>query len=439
MSETMASPAHALHGMLRPLARSGLVAALIFLGAFGAWSWLAPLSSAAIAPGVVNPDSGRKTVQHLEGGIIQEILVKEGDQVTAGDILIRLSPVQANANFSAREHQWRRLMAERLRLEALAAGWEILTWPDRLALADDTELKAFLANQEAMFALQRQGLSEKQTILDRRADQIRAEIDATMRENAGLKEQISIVDEDIADKEALRASGLLRKPDLLLLKRQRAELAARMAANEADIARADQRIEEVAIAKLASETEFRDMLAGELARIGAQIAPLEEALAASEDVLRRTEIVAPVSGTVINLRTHMSGGIVRAAEPILDLVPSLDAFIIEARLAPNDIDDVYIGQPARVHLTPYAARNMPPLEGRLVHIDPDSTTDETTRERYYKARLVIDPASLEAHAVDIKLLHGMPAEVFITTGEQSLMSYLSAPLVQSFRRAFREN
>lgn len=438
MDDALAHPSPDLSGMLKPVARVGLIVAVVFLGGFSAWSGLAPLSSAAIAPGVVSPDTSRKTIQHLEGGIVQEILVREGDKVREGDILIRLSPVQARTSYQAQQHQWQRLAAERVRLEALKIELDALVWPDALTEVEDAEFRAFLANQNALFVAQRQTLSEKQSILDRRAEQILAEIDAISRQNAGIAEQLQIINEEIADKETLAEQGLLRKPELLLLKRQRADLDARMAANEAGIARARQQIEEVAVARVSVQTERTDMIARDLARIGSEIAPLEEAIAASRDVFQRTEIAAPVSGTVLNLKTRTTGGIVRPGEPILDIVPSRDALIIEAHLSPNDIDVVTIGQEARIHLLPYAARNAPPLQGRLAHIDPDSTVNEVTGERYFEIRVEVDPHQLERLAADIRLTPGMPTEVFITTGEQSLLNYLAAPIARSFRRAFRE-
>jgi HlyD family type I secretion membrane fusion protein len=161
-------------------------------------------------------------------------------------------------------------------------------------------------------------------------------------------------------------------------------------------------------------------------------------MTSSADVFRRTEIRAPVSGTVLNLRSKTIGGIVRPGEPILDIVPAEDALVIEARLSPNDIDVVAVGQTARVHLAPYAARNMAPLEGQLVRISPDAMIDEATRESYFEVRIEIDPATLDRLAADVAMTPGMPAEVFIVTGEQSLFSYIAAPVTRSFRRAFRE-
>lgn len=433
-----AQPAAALRASLRPVAVAGVAVAALFVGGFSAWGTYAPLASAAIAPGVVSPDSSRKTIQHLEGGIVQEILVREGDRVREGDLLMRLSPVQALASFSARQRQWQRFEAERLRLEALERDAAELTFPEALTSAADPDYQAFLANQIAQFAVERQGLAERQAILGRRIGQLDQEVAAVERENEGLREQFAIVAEEIADKAQLLEQNLIRKPELLALRRLSSQLKSQIASNEATIARAAQKAEEIELQILSQKTDLREALAKDLVRVNSELAQLEEAMTSSEDVFRRTEIRAPVDGTVLNLRAETLGGIVRPGEPILDIVPAEDAAVIEARLSPNDIDVVAVGQTARVHLSPYSARNMAPLDGTLVRISPDAMIDEQTREAYYQVRIEIDPAILARLAADVDMTPGMPAEVFILTGEQSLFSYIAAPVTRSFRKAFRE-
>jgi HlyD family secretion protein len=429
----------ALRTALRPVALASVAVAALFVGGFSAWGFYAPLASAAIAPGVVSPDSSLNTIQHLEGGIVQEIMVTEGDRVEKGDLLMRLSPVQAQASFSARERQWRRFEAERLRLEALEIDAENLTFPPELTSLTDPDFQAFLANQQAQFTVQRQGLSERQAILGRRIGQLDQEVAAIERENEGLREQLEIVSEEMADKAQLLEQNLIRKPELLALRRLASQLKSQIASNEATIARAAQKAEEIELQILSLKTDLQDTLAKDLVRVNSELAQLEESMTSSRDVFRRTEIFAPVSGRVHNLRFETIGGIVRPGERILDIVPAEDALVIEARLSPNDIDVVAVGQVARVHLTPYSARTMAPLEGHLVRISPDAKVDEATRESYYAVRIEVDPDMLERMATNVEMTPGMPAEVFILTGEQSLFSYMATPVTSSFRRAFRED
>lgn len=432
-------PSAALRAALRPVALASVAVAALFVGGFSAWGYYAPLASAAIAPGVVSPDSSLNTIQHLEGGIVQEILVTDGDRVERGDLLMRLSPVQAEANFSARERQWRRFEAERLRLQALEIDAESFAFPPELTSVSDPDFQAFLANQQAQFDVQRQGLSERQEILGRRIGQLDQEVAAIERENEGLREQLDIVSEEMADKAKLLEQNLIRKPELLALRRLASQLKSQIASNQATIARAAQKAEEIELQILSLKTEFQDQLATDLVRVNSELAQLEESMISSRDVFRRTEIFAPVSGRVHNLASETIGGIVRPGEKILDIVPEEEALVIEARLSPNDIDVVAVGQVARVHLTPYSARSMAPLEGHLARISPDAKIDEATRETYYEVRIEVDPRMLERMATTVEMTPGMPAEVFILTGEQSLFSYMAAPVTSSFRRAFRED
>ena len=262
---------------------------------------------------------------------------------------------------------------------------------------------------------------------------------AIERENEGLREQLDIVSEEMADKASLLEQNLIRKPELLALRRLASQLKSQIASNEATIARAAQKAEEIELQILSLKTEFQDQLAQDLVRVNSELAQLEESMTSSRDVFRRTEIFAPVSGRVHNLRFETIGGIVRPGERILDIVPAEDALVIEARLSPNDINVVAVGQIARVHLTPYSARTMAPLEGKLVRISPDAKVDEATRETYYEVRIEVDPDMLERMATKVEMTPGMPAEVFILTGEQSLFSYMASPVTSSFRRAFRED
>jgi HlyD family secretion protein len=429
------NPSATLRASLSPVVVVSVAVGALFVGGFSAWGAFAPLASAAIAPGTVSPDSSRKTVQHLEGGIVEKILVDEGDRVEAGDVLIRLAPTQARASFSARQRQWRRFEALRLRLQALETGAETLSFPAALTAVKDGEYQAFLAGQQALFEIQGQTLSERHAILAQRSAQLDHEVAAVERQNEGLAEQLDILGEEIAAKERLLERQLVPRPEVLALRRARAGLRSQLASNEATIARARQQIEEIALISLAQTTEFRDRVSREMAEVNSELAQLEEAVAASEDVFQRTEVRAPASGTVLGLRTRTVGGIVGPGEAILDIVPADDALVIEARLSPQDIDIVAVGQSARVHLTPYAVRHVPALEGRLVRVSPDSSVDEATRETFYEIRIEVDAEALEA---DVDLKPGMPAEVFVVTGEQSLFRYIAAPVTRSFRRAFRE-
>jgi HlyD family secretion protein len=224
----------------------------------------------------------------------------------------------------------------------------------------------------------------------------------------------------------------------LALQRLSAEIRSTIAANEASIARASQRAEEIELSKLSLISDFNDEVSKEISRVNSELAQYEQAMVATRDVVTRTDIRAPVDGTVFNLRVKTVGGVVAAGDPILEIVPHEDTLIVEARLSPSDIDMVASGQPARVHLTPFAARHMAPLEGHLLHISSDVLIDTATHASYYELRIAVDADHMASRPDSVALTPGMPAEVYIMTGEQSLFSYLAAPLTRSFRRALRE-
>jgi len=305
----------------RPPIRRHLVAAIAVIGLFVGvgvfWGTLAPLASAAIAPGSVNLDTSRKTVQHLEGGIIAGIHVREGDVVGQGDVLISLDETQARA----------------------------------------------------------------------RIDLLQAQIESERR-------QLTYLAQEIAGVEELERQRLAPKTKLLALYRARAEIEGR-------------------------RTEH-----------GAQ-------LDAAVDVIERAAIRAPITGTVVGLKVHTTGGIIKPGETLLSIVPRDEPLVVEARLDPNDIDVVHKGLEAQVRLTPLNARTVPPLPGHVVWVSADRLSDEQSGISYYLARIEIVPAE-GALPSDVVLYPGMPAEVMIPTGERTFAEYLLAPITRSFRRALRE-
>jgi HlyD family type I secretion membrane fusion protein len=419
----------------------GLVVIVVFVIGGGVWAAVAPLASAAIAPGVVSPDSSRKTIQHLEGGIIREINVRQGDEVKAGQVLIRLEIVQATAAFSARREQWLRLQGMRARLTAHEAERESFDIAPLLALAtaEDAEFRGFIENQARLFAVRRQGIAERTDILRQQIRQLQAEIEARKSENRGLAEQIRLLEEEERDKLELLRRNLLRRPEILALQRLMAETRARMGANDAEMARANQKIGEVELTINATYTEFRREVTDQLMRINTELSQLEEQITASGDVLKRTDIVAPVDGTVLNVKFATIGGVIRPGDAVLDIVPKGDDLVIDAKLAPTDIDVVYPGLEAQVHLLPFVSRYFPMLKGTVTRVSADSIVEQQTGQRYYEMKVRVDRDQLERAKYNMHLTPGMPAEVLVITGSRSTLEYIIEPISRSFRRAFRED
>lgn len=413
----------------------GLIAAFVLIGVFGAWAGMAPLSSGAIASGVVGPDSSRKTIQHLEGGIVRELHVRENEQVKAGQPLVTLESVQAKASYSAQRSEWARLLISRARLDAQASGAASFEIPEEVRLLDDPDLLAFAEGQSRLLASRQASLKQQEEIYQAQIAQLSDEISAIEAENQGLNRQLVLLAQELENKSKLVEQQLVSQPELMQLQRQQAQLESSIAANASRMARAGQQKNEVSLQILQAQETVREAVAEESTQVNNDLAQIEERLAAAGDVLERTEIVSPVDGIVLNLRAQTLGGVIRAGEPIMDVVPLNDDMVVVARLAPKDIDTVAIGMEARVNLLPFASRNELPLVGSVTNVAADSTMDEQTGLYYYEIRVRVPIEEVGRHE-GVYLAPGMPADVTVVTGERTMLQYLAEPLVRSISRAF---
>jgi HlyD family secretion protein len=433
------SCASLMHELRRPI-RAGALLVGLFFGGLGWWAASAPLAGAAIASGVVSPDGSRRTVQHLEGGIIRDILVRDGSLVRAGEPLILLEDVQARAGFDVLQTRFYTLAATQARLLAEQSAAASVRFPDWLidaTSAHPTALEAMVA-QRAMFDARAKALAERKGILGQRIEQLREEIAGLEAQIRADGRQIVLIDEEIQGVEQLYRKGLERKARLLALQRTRADIEGNRAERRARIARAEQAIGEAELQIIAQDTAQLEAINEEASRIQSELAEIEQRLAASRDVLERTVIPAPVDGTVVALRFRTPGGVIRPGEPVLEIVPDDEELLIDARLSPLDIDVVRAGLPARVILPAFQQRNLPQIEGRVRQVAADATDDPHTGERFFAVRIEIEPGRLAALEPALELSPGMPAEVYITTGERTALDYLLSPFYDSLRRAFRE-
>ncbi|MCP5155357.1 MAG: HlyD family type I secretion periplasmic adaptor subunit [Ectothiorhodospiraceae bacterium] len=428
---------------LRAMRVSGLVLAgslvvAAFFGGFGAWAALAPLDSAAIAPGVLTVLTQRKTLQHLEGGIVSEILVDEATEVRAGEVVLRLDATQSRIRHGLLVGQLRAAEARAARLVAERDGLEAVTFPPGLVeqAHADSEIQHVLDGQVRIFTARREQLANREAILARRVRQLEEEIAGMRGEIATQDRALTLMGKEMAAVRSMVQKGIEPSSRLLALERDAARIEGERAQNRAAVARAEQRIGETRLQvddlRAASLTE----VVAELREVETEIADLRERIAAAEDVLRRTEVIAPVSGVVVNLQVHTPGGVIAPGEPLMDLVPGEDSLIIEARLLPTDIDSVHPGLSALVRLTAFKQRSTPSFEGVVRHVSADRLVDPNTGESFYKVRVALVEGQV---GLDELTLHpGMPAEVMIRTGERTLFSYLMSPIVDSFGRALRE-
>lgn len=424
--------------LVRPVAAGASIVALFF-GGFLGWAALAPLSSAAIATGTVVVDGQRKTVQHLEGGIVEAIEVREGARVEAGQVLVRLDGTHARASLGLLRA--RRMVARAIeaRLVAERDGREAIAFPKPLLSLDgDTKVAEILRGQRNIFAARRDNLRVQTAILETRITEYDAEIRGIEGQIAAETTQLGLLDEQIETLRILTDKGLARKPRLLALMERRAQIEGSRNLHRAQIARARQSISEarIRIAELGT-ANLKDVVE-QLRGVQAEIYDLDERLRAARDVLARTLIRAPATGTVVGLQVHTAGGVVRAGEPLMDVVPSGRELVVEARVAPGDIDVVRPGLSANVRFTALNQRNRMPLQGTVTSVSADRLTDAVTGEEYFLARIELGARAGEQLAGS-PLQAGMQAEVMIVTGQRTTLAYLLEPVVNSLNRAFRES
>jgi HlyD family secretion protein len=416
----------------------GVVVAGAFVGGFGGWAALAPLSSAAVGPGEVRVESHSKTVQHMEGGIIREILVREGDQVQQGQLLLRIDDTQAAARLAILSSQSVALKALERRLLAERDGLQKVIFPaDLESQCAEPAMRPVCAGQEKLFEDRRRTLQGQTDILNRRIDQLHSEMEAREAQVVSLGAQLRMTADEIRSVEPLVKQQLLPRPRLLNLQRQAAALDGNRGEERALIAKAEQAIGEAQIQITDLVNKHQTEVGSMLRETQDRLADIGEKRRAAADVMRRTDVVAPEAGKIVNLRFFTIGGVVKAGDPILEIVPQNDKLIIQSEIRPLDIEAVHRGLPAEVRLTAYKQRRTPSVHGTVTYVSADRIVNERSGQSYYRANIEIDSREL-VRLDNVKLYPGMPALVLITTGERTLMQYLLDPIRDSFARAFRE-
>lgn len=424
-------------GIATPVA-VGAGIAVLFFGVFGAWAAFAPLESAAVARGVISVETQRKSIQHLEGGIVGEIRVRDGDEVAADAILVVLDDTQARATLQLLNGRRRAALALEARLVAERDGQAAIGMPAAIANANDGDVAELVRAQLNIFNGRRQSIAGQTAILEQRIAQIQEEIRGLQGQAAAQAEQLKLTNDEIASNQKLVDEGLSGRTRLLELQRSLAEVTGDHSQSLASIARAEQNIEETRLQMADLKTEFINEAVQQLGVVQTELLDLGEQIRSAEDVLRRTVIRSPMAGTVVGLQVHTVGGVVTPGQALLDVVPKGDRLVVEAFVDPNDIDIVEIGLPAQVRLTALTQRNLAPLEGRVTTVSADRLTDQRTGADYFLARVELD-GDQAGRLGGERLYPGMQAEVMIVTGARTTLDYLSRPIVDSFNRAFRED
>jgi HlyD family type I secretion membrane fusion protein len=383
--------------------------------------------------------SNRKTIQHLEGGIVKELLVKEGDAVAGGQVLIQIDDTQARARLEVLHSRYDKLLATEARLAAEQAFAAEIRFPDSLtSRRDQPQVAKILDAEKALFEARQRSTEGRIHIFHKRIAQLKKEIAGFAAQIAAEDQQLDTIEDERASFEILFKKGVVGKARLLRLKREAAKLKGERGDHLNLMAKTRQRIGETELEIIDLKNKVLNQVVSGLRDTQAELLDVRERLKAAEDILVRTDIRAPQAGVVMGLNVHTEMGVISPGQHLLDIVPEDDTLVIEAQVTPNDIDVVHVGLPAQVRLTAFKQRDTPLLDGKLTRISADSFTDERSGASYFLARVAIDTA--EISKLDGRELYpGMGAEVMIKTGKRTTMDYILAPLTDSLRRAFRED
>ncbi|MEX2642199.1 MAG: HlyD family type I secretion periplasmic adaptor subunit [Acetobacterales bacterium] len=433
--DTDAESREALETGIRGPILVGILIILLGIGGVVLWSAFAEVSSATIASGVVAPTGGRKTIQHLEGGIVRDILVENGDRVRAGQVLIRLDKTRALATVDVLESRYSTALAQEARLIAERDGLKEVPYPERISRRPDGA--RIIDAQDRVFLARRESIEGQIGILRQRIQEVHREIGGVQAERDAAYSQFQIIQEEIDGVRPLVEQGYARKPRLLALERGSAEIEGRVGRLTADIARAEQQIQEAELSIRQLSTEQLNQVVDEFRGVQQELSELNERLRAAQDVLDRHDIQAPMGGTVTGLLYQTSGAVIPAGGTVLEIVPDGEDMVVLARIRPEDIDNVRVGLPVRFRLTALSRRTSPTFHGKVAYLSPDQIVDPQNNRAYFDARVAIDPDSVRQAGPD-QLRPGTPAEVEIITGDRTVMDYVLTPFTRALQRGLRE-
>lgn len=417
----------------------GFVCIVLLAGGLGIWGASAMLSGAVIASGQLQVESNRQVVQHPDGGVVGEILVRDGDIVEGGEVLLRLDDALLRSEIAAMESQLYELIARRGRLEAAQMDADRIEFDPELfeVAARNPDVARLVEGQRALFAARRESTAGEMAALDERKLQLADQITGAEAQLASSRRQSELIEQERIAQQSLLDKGLAQAGRVLALEREAAQLEGQAGELIAQIAQLRGQISEIEITQLQRTAQLREDTIAELREIGFRELELTQKRLALRERLSRLEVRAPRAGVVLDMAVHALKSVVRPAEPILYVVPTDTALVIDARIEPMHVDRVWQGQEAVLRFPAFSARTTPEILGHVVRVSPDVITDEVTRQVFYRAEVAMEPgelAKLEGH----KLVPGMPAEVFIQTGERTPLNYMLKPIADYFNRAMRE-
>ncbi len=421
----------------RPL-RIGAVLILVTFFGLGTWAALAPLDSAAVAPGIVMVESNRRIIQHLEGGIVHDILVQDGSVVKAGDVLVSLDDTRVKAQLAILQADLDSARATEARLLAERGNLPQIAFPKELTdRSSDLAVKPILEGQVNVFAARRAALEGQKSILEQRIEQFKEQIVGLRALQHSKEIQTRTIKDELSGLTGLLESGYVTKSRVLALEREAARLEGETGDHISAVARSEQGIGEAKLQIFQLEKSRQEEIAKELRDTQARIAEGREKIVATDDVMRRIDLTAPVSGTVMNMQLHTKGGVVAPGAALMEIVPGDDKLVVEVQISPMDIDTVHAGQEVSIHVSAVDTRLVPVINGWLESVSADRYTDQRTGVPYYKGRVTISPDQLDRLG-EHKLHSGMAVEAMVNRGGQTALYYMLKPLLSSLARSFKE-
>ncbi|WP_324880265.1 HlyD family type I secretion periplasmic adaptor subunit [Azospirillum sp.] len=424
----------------RKASLAGYLMILVFFGGFGTWAATVPLGSAVIAQGSLRVDTARKTVQPIISGVVDELLVQEGQMVREGQVLVRLNRLQTEAQLDLVRNQYYAVRVQEARLLAERDQLPAIVYPAEIEALRGTPLvDRLIETQQNVFAKRRLSLEGQAKILNERIAQTRTEINAFTDRRKSLVKQLELIHRETEGVRELYNKGMERLPRLLAQERAEVSMQGDINNLDASVARAYQRVGEMELQIIDLTTQFDKGISDELRTADVQLNDLRERTRIAQDNLRHLDIAAPRSGRVVDLKIHTVGGLVQAGQPLFDIVPQDDELIVEARVLPRDIDNVSVGASVQVRLTSFSQRYTHPIDATLVSISADAITEQGNPiGPYYRALIRLDKEARERVLPGIELASGMPVMCLISVGERTLLAYWLTPLLQSFELALRE-
>jgi HlyD family secretion protein len=416
----------------------GLTVVVLLAGGLGGWASTAEISGALIAPGSIVVESSVKKVQHPTGGVIGELRAHDGDLVKAGDVVVRLDDTVTKANLAIVTKNLDGLLARAARLQAEQQGLDKVVFPASLVdRANDPDVKNVMASEAKLFEVRTTGRAGQKAQLHERITQLNEEVAGLLAQQQAKDQEIALVTKELVGVRGLYDQHLVQISRLSTLERDAARLTGERAQYLASIAQAKGKITETELQIIQVDKDMVSDVSKDLREANDKIGEYVERKVTAEDQLRRVDIRAPQDGMVEQSTVHTVGGVITAGDAIMLIVPQADDLQVEARVNPQDIDKLQVGEKTLLRLSALNQRTTPELNGAVIRVSPDVTIDQRTGQSYYTIRVSMPPEEV-ARLGEVKLIPGMPVEAFVQTGDRTMLAYLIKPLHDQLMRAFRE-